>query len=1378
MPKPFLLLLALLSLPSPLLAATPAPVAIASLPNLGSGVPAYPVPFMAVARTPYCVAPLRSKAIDIQTDSGYLGGFSGFVDTAIGSIGYPGYRNFVNLEIAYDAEKLCLVVCMPYPFGRKTRANATDPSADLLSDDVFELLIDPRDAQGRSKGPIYRVVGNAGGVCRADRDLPLIGQPHQPWPAGVRYGSMMWDPMGSWMGAVQIRFQDIGGPPKDGDVWGFQAALRYVDPKITAVLSPGDDFLDPARFARVRFDDARRANYRCHWVCADEIRHGAFCVGGIFSNGANEAARLDGRVTLYQGSREIGNRTFTHQVKPLAKYDGDLEPCRLPSQPAASDKRDTVARVVVVDRQADSIVYDQFLPYWQTAPGERDWLKRHFAKEFTFQIGAYPSRGAIDYALDCQTLMEALPAAAKVLVTVIDGEKKPNREISGGWHVPELAKGVETVRPRPSQAQGRATLARMEQALPKDGKLVGTLDLGEMADGTTYEIVATIVDNAGKAISAKNEAFTRKIMPFETAPKAGTADIVPRPFTPPVIERNTVSCVGRVYGHGTAGLLESLVAAGRQILAAPAVLKVGSGAAGAVALTGGEPTLKPVGRGKAAYQQSFTGPGVKMNVTGHFDYDGFYRFSVQLAPSGEPVDVRQCYLELPLREATATLIEAPVEWMWKDWEKCAGFLDAGQGRLWDSKRFPFAVRDRKGNMPPFCWIGDDDRGLCFSCASDQGMHNDDALPAVTVDREGRAVVLRAWFVNQRLKLDGPRSFEFALQASPYKPLDAGHRLWRCGVSRNECCYGEHGRYFHTGWGIGYYWPTYGRFLDLDKNAAAIRRVRESGYDYIAASASSCSECGGTPEYKQFWREWGSALGWDKLSLSPLPEWMDKHMRDSGAAYDRYVAVESASNSGPSNLDYRAWWFQQVARHCQTSMIYQDNPPYGYYYQPAIGYGYTRDDGVREPTCATWNARQFMRRALHVAVESGTDNPARGVYPNVCGSAQPGRSFCFRGLTGEYLESDRLPLGMMRVWFSQQWGMNIDWLMQEPTAGASLKYWRALCSRLFLLDITSFSRWDSADQAVSWLAALDLFWLDDPSVAWHAYFRNPTVKSTLRPTTLVSTYTAKDRLLLIVSNQHAEDRVETVALANLERFGTGRVKHYYDAETGEEIETAGQDAVRLFVPGNDYRLVLGFAQPWPFAAKMAVGRPDLRAQSTLDARQTVTRLCERLLAEPEVAPFKHEHSLTRTWVEQIVAELKADAKNFVYLDAKACGDVDLGDKTIQKALLFDKKRQVLLVVYVNPTMTDRLLKGNAREALNKKVGRSGFAYVLDPVRGTSQWNVIDLPAGQGKLELFYADSKDYGGLRRGPFAQGTMWTNLRKALDARKKEMQGRLPRAS
>ena len=95
----------------------------------------------------------------------------------------------------------------------------------------------------------------------------------------------------------------------------------------------------------------------------------------------------------------------------------------------------------------------------------------------------------------------------------------------------------------------------------------------------------------------------------------------------------------------------------------------------------------------------------------------------------------------------------------------------------------------------------------------------------------------------------------------------------------------------------------------------------------------------------------------------------------------------------------------------------------------------------------------------------------------------------------------------------------------------------------------------------------------------------------------------------------------------------------------------------------------------------------------------------------------------------------------------------------------------MAVYFNPTATDRLLKGSVREALNRRVRRTAFGYVLDPVRGTSQWNVIDVPAGSGRLEVLYPDSNDYRGLRRGPFALGTQWTNLRQAIKARKKEME-------
>ena len=178
---------------------------------------------------------------------------------------------------------------------------------------------------------------------------------------------MMWDPMGSWLAAVQIPFRDLGGARKTARCGACKPPSATSIPRSPPccrrpTISP------IARFARVRFDAGRRANYRCHWLCADEIKQGAFCVGGIFSNGAKEPAWFDGRVTLYKGDRPLGGGSFAHAAKPLSKYDGDMEPCRFPSQAAGPAERDTVARLVVIDRQAATIVYDQFLPYWRMPP--------------------------------------------------------------------------------------------------------------------------------------------------------------------------------------------------------------------------------------------------------------------------------------------------------------------------------------------------------------------------------------------------------------------------------------------------------------------------------------------------------------------------------------------------------------------------------------------------------------------------------------------------------------------------------------------------------------------------------------------------------------------------------------------------------------------------------------------------------------------------------------------------------------------------------------------------------------------------------------------------------------------------------------------------
>ena len=1342
-------------------AAQPLVVDLVSLPHLASGAPACPTPFLAIGRTPQFIGSPTSGGMNIQSDIGYLGGFSGFVDEATGQFGFPGYHNHSIANFAFDSEKIVVQAHVPYPFGRKVRTDAASPS-DLSTDDVFEILIEPRDAQGKSKGYIYRAIGNAANLVKYDLDEPGIGQPHRPWAPAAQYATMMWDPTGSWMASLAIPFKDLGGHPADGDVWGVQFAVRYADPKITAVLSPTDTFTDSSRFARLRFDFNRRCNFRCHWL-DESVKTGQFSMQNLLANGSTDPSIVEVQVHLFKAGKPIAEGSYRVTAPPLGSYsivrNGEIH---IPSHPSLASEKDTVARITAFDLSHDGVpIYDQFIPYWQPPANERAWLKVYFAKQFVFNIGPYPSKGLFDWEVDCRTLKEVAPSAAALrLVILRDGSE----------------------------------IRRSDLSIGKDARLTGTLDAGPMPDGAGYEITAEILDTDGKSLASRTERFTRHVMPFEQAPRAGLSDVVVPPFTPPFIKGPAISCWGRTYVHGQGGLLEHLVAAGEDILARPAAIVARTTDGKAVTLAGARPQLSTQGKGRVVYRQIFSGAGIQITAGGILDYDGFYRIHLDAAAAdaSHPPDIADIHLELPFKGKCATLMDAPVTWGRPGSEKRCGFIDPSrQGRLWDSRTSPLNDwQNRQSNMPPYLWIGDDDRGLCYSCESDKGTANNDALPAVTIDREGSEVVVRVSIMNRPLKLLKPRSFECALQASPFKPLPTNARLWR-DESRSAGPY-KNGVYFTNFTGQGCY-PTYGRFLTLD----ALREWSKStACDLNGVLASACSECGGTPEYQQFWHEWGSSLGWDKINLGAVPDDIRKRFEQWKIPCNGYVMVESASNCAPSNIDYRIWWFSEAAREAGIRFTYQDNATWVYYDQPALDMGYTRDDGRREPTSAVWRSRDFMKRIAQSLAEQGS---ARGpyVWPNIMSPAVPGRSFCRKGLTGEYTNSDEIPLGLLRVFLSKQWGIVVDWLMQAPAdasrkVGTTRKYWRALCSRLFLLDLTNFSRDDTAEIARRWWHALDMFWLDDPAVAWRPYYQNPAPAETTRPSTLVSTYTAPGRALAVISNQGPDALIETVALT----VGNGRLvprspslpvsrspslpvplssgdlKYWYDAETLEEIEVASDGRLRLFIPGSDYRVVIGFSKPWSFAAKNAIDAPDLPAQSTVDADATLSDLCRQLLDSRTVKPVPGGHHLVETWVQKILADLP-ESPNCSYFDTKATASVDLGANGIHCAMIYDRKRDALIVAWYNGTDTHQVLAQSVRDRLAALAGKSSFNYVIDPVSGISEWSEIDLPPHSGRLELLYPDGRDYSRMRHGPLSVGTMMWNANRAIAARKQEMEGR-----
>lgn len=1300
-------------------------------------IPEYPVPFLAVARTPYKIDDFKS--MNIQSKLGYLGGFSGFIDKDTGQIGFPGSNGWNSgLNVAFDNEKLVIQFGMPFPFGRKVRYEAKDKNGDLLSDDVFELLIQPRNSDGSPKGPVYRVIGNAGEVCKTNKDLPQVGQFQQTWePENFKYCTMMWEPSKCWMGAIRIPFKELGGMPKNGDVWGVQCAFRYANPSITAYLSPTDDFKENyQRFAKLRFDCNRNVNVRPQ--IPETMKRHDFFMGCIFDNSLSQKIPVELKIELKDKDKIVGEKKLKKEVSANTFYEGMPKPVIIRSYPASLERKSTFAFIEIKDLKADTVIYRQYIPYWREDPNRMKNLKQYFANNFKFNIGPYPSTGAFEYDIDCRTLKEVNNDVEKLKLTVkLDGKKLKSEELG-------LAGG---------KLNGFIRISKKPAPLP-DGK---------------YEITAEIIGKNGKAAATKTETFIRHTMPFEKTALQGQKDIIVPPFTAPVIENRTKACcILRKYVHGANSLLKQVNAGGENILSRPATLNLETGSGKTVKLTGRKFKLSPLGKGKISYRQTFFGKGVKLLLSGVMDYDGFYRFKAKLAPESQPVEIKKLYLEIPFKAKNAIQISGTGKFNWDPSKvNYEGDIEKKKGRIWDSKNSLFtggAVRH--GNMSPYLWVGDDERGLCYSCSSEKGMHNDDDLPALTLDREGEEVVLRAYFVNKPFELKSLRDFEFALQASPFKPMPKNHRLWRT-IKKNDlkrATYQKNGR-FHCGFDLKWTYP-YGRFLDLAKMKEWADGLRGKTYDFIAVPASSCSECAGTPEYLQFWREWGSPMGFDKLNARP--GYMVKILKELNLPVNNYVNVEAPSNTCSSNLKYRLWWFAECIRKGGVDHIYQDNQPYSYHYEPEAGWGYTRDDGKKEAESMIWNSREFMKSCANIVSQTGIKESPY-VWPNMCGAPAPGRSFCKMALIGESPESDKLPLDHLRVWLSHQWGFNIQWLFQAPPKGASERYWRTLCSRLFLLDVTDFCR--DCEEYWKWERALDVFWLDDPSVKWHPYYKNDLVKSKLRDETKVSSYTADGRALFVISNQSKTPICEEIEFQNLKKYGAGGLRYFYDAESGEEIENSN-GRLKIYIKPDNYRLVLGMKAPFKFAAKNLFKNLKIPPQSSIDREVTLTELCRQLLKSCDLKPIHNGHKLTEARVKSIVHEITENPDDYVFFDAEKCRDIDIGDPKVEKSLIYNKKKNIFLACFYNPSSKAKLLNGSVRNNLTQVAGRKKLGYVLNPVSGSSNYHVLDLPPKTGKIEVYYPDHKDYWGKRKGPFKIGTEMSNMLDAVIAKRKEKEG------
>ena len=220
----------------------------------------------------------------------------------------------------------------------------------------------------------------------------------------------------------------------------------------------------------------------------------------------------------------------------------------------------------------------------------------------------------------------------------------------------------------------------------------------------------------------------------------------------------TVSVWGRDYAFASNALPVSVRSAGDELLSAPIRLVADeTGGRQVVWRDGGSWVERADGAAATvcAWQRS---ENVTVDAVARVEPDGMMKVTMTLSPGPEQgtQTFSRVWLEIPLRPEFATLrVTSPSTW---------GRAD-NAGGVHGPVAWPFK---------PSVWLGNEEKGLCWFCESDEGFRPADGNRVVEVLPGERETVLRIRLLENGAKVVLPAVWTFGLQATPVKPFD---RSW-------------------------------------------------------------------------------------------------------------------------------------------------------------------------------------------------------------------------------------------------------------------------------------------------------------------------------------------------------------------------------------------------------------------------------------------------------------------------------------------------------------------------------------------------------------------------------------------------------------------------
>jgi len=456
----------------------------------------------------------------------------------------------------------------------------------------------------------------------------------------------------------------------------------------------------------------------------------------------------------------------------------------------------------------------------------------------------------------------------------------------------------------------------------------------------------------------------------------GISEAVPRPFTEVSVKGREVGVVLRTYRMNDFGLMDQIVADGRELLAAPMALRyeLADGKAGEWT----SHTVKAGAHtpGAALFAAQAEAPAVAVETGTRVEYDGVARVDLTLKPGPQPAPIRRLWLEIPLRSAETPLMHTYVD---RNRVNPAGYVPKGDGVVWTSAE---AQRGRawRNTFCAYIWAGAEGPGLSWFGENDKGYlteKNRSNRPIQELVREGDRLILRVYFINHESTVKEPTSLVFGLQATPAKPMPEG---WRTIDS-----YGMSGPV--VPWGgltcsckLPYKddWSVVEKILEgrktrkadeewfrqwAEKNDPPMVHGKGSWLEYVLGFAKRAANGEGKPlpVYFEEMRasrlrpEWATFAG--EWGVEPYPDRQVVPMEVMRRGFD--TQPNSAVTYPDSYIDYALSCADEWLKR-GVSLYWDNTYPYASYDTRTTA-AYRTEDGEVQPATVIWQQRKYMQR---------------------------------------------------------------------------------------------------------------------------------------------------------------------------------------------------------------------------------------------------------------------------------------------------------------------------------------------------------------------------------------------------------------------------------